>query len=133
MEEYISTHDQLAQMSSEDLCQSIKTFLDFRKAEDIVCIDIRGKSSIADYMVVASGTSQRHLQTTADLLKQHLHESGIKPVTVEGAAQSDWVLLDAGDIIVHLFRPEVRSFYNLEKMWSLDLGSGSQATADSSS
>lgn len=72
-------------------------------------------------MIIASGQSQRHIQSTGELLKEYLNKLGIRPVYIEGVPQSDWVLLDAGDVIVHLFRPEVRSFYNLEKMWGVDL------------
>ncbi len=103
------------------VCKAIEEFLDARKAQDITCIDLHGKSAIADFMVVASGTSQRHIQMAAELLKQELYKWGIRPVFVEGGPQCDWVLLDAGDVIVHLFRPEVREFYNLEKMWGVEL------------
>ena len=87
------------------------------KAEEIVVIDLDGKSNIADYMVIANGRSQRHVAATADHLVERLKASGIAPVPSEGRDQGDWVLIDAGDVVVHLFRPEVRSFYNLEKMW----------------
>ncbi len=88
------------------------------KAEDITTIDLTGKSSIGDYMVVASGRSQRHVGAVADNVVEKLEEAGVPRVRVEGMKQSDWVLIDAGDVIIHVFRPEVRSFYNLEKMWS---------------
>ena len=87
------------------------------KAEDIVVIDLEGKSSIADFMVIATGRSQRHVAATAGHLIERLKASGLKPVPNEGLRQGDWVLVDAGDVIVHIFRPEVRDFYNLEKMW----------------
>jgi ribosome-associated protein len=86
------------------------------KAEDITIIDLAGKSSFADTMVIASGRSARHVTAMAENLKEKLKAQGLR-VTAEGQQQGDWVLLDAGDIIVHLFRPEVRAFYNLEKMW----------------
>ncbi len=92
--------------------------LDEDKAEDIVAIDIRGKSSVADVLVVASGRSQRHVGALADHLMRKLKEAGHSKVRVEGLPHCDWVLLDAGDVIVHLFRPEVRSFYNIEKIWT---------------
>ncbi|MBM3489847.1 MAG: ribosome silencing factor [Alphaproteobacteria bacterium] len=95
--------------------------LDDDKAEDIVVIELTGKSSIADCMVVATGRSQRHLAAMADHLQQKLKAAGHGPCRVEGERQSDWVLLDAGDVIVHLFRAETRRFYNLEKMWSMAL------------
>ena len=87
------------------------------KAEDIVVIDLEGKSSIADFMVIATGRSKRHVAATAGHLIERLKAAGLKPVPNEGLRQGDWVLVDAGDVIVHLFRPEVRDFYNLEKMW----------------
>jgi ribosome-associated protein len=92
--------------------------LDDMKAEDSVTIDLSGKSSIGDYMVVASGRSQRHVGSVADGVVKGLHQAGISSVRVEGMRQADWVLIDAGDVIVHVFRPEVREFYALEKMWS---------------
>jgi ribosome-associated protein len=87
------------------------------KAEDIVTIDLTGKSSIADAMVVASGRSQRHVGAVADHVVKDLEEAGLPGIKVEGMRQADWVLIDAGDVIVHVFRPEVRAFYDLEKMW----------------
>ncbi len=94
--------------------------LDDAKAEDVVCIDIKGKTSIGDQMVVASGRSQRHVGAVADHLVRKLKDEGYGRARVEGLPHCDWVLIDAGDIIVHIFRPEVREFYNLEKMWSAD-------------
>jgi len=94
--------------------------LDDAKAEDVVTIDIKGKTSIGDQMVVASGRSQRHVGAVADHLVRKLKDEGYGRARVEGLPHCDWVLIDAGDIIVHIFRPEVREFYNLEKMWSAD-------------
>jgi len=88
------------------------------KAEDSVVIDLTGKSSIADYMVVTSGRSQRHVSAVAEHVVKDLKEAGATSIRVEGMRQGDWVLIDAGDVIVHVFRPDVRAFYNLEKMWS---------------
>ena len=88
------------------------------KAEDIVTIDLTGKSSIADAMVVASGRSQRHVGAVADRVVKDLAKVHLPGIRVEGLRQADWVLIDAGDVIVHVFRPEVRAFYNLEKMWA---------------
>jgi ribosome-associated protein len=88
------------------------------KAEDTVAIDLTGKTSIADCMVVTSGRSQRHVGAVADHVIKDLAEAGVAGVRVEGMRQSDWVLIDAGDVIVHVFRPEVRDFYSLEKMWA---------------
>ena len=88
------------------------------KAEDCVSIDLAGKSSIADVMVVASGRSQRHVAAVAEHLVKDLEQAGVPQLRTEGLRQGDWVLIDAGDVIVHVFRPEVREHYNLEKMWS---------------
>jgi ribosome-associated protein len=103
-----------------DLSRAIKTVLaslEDSKAENIVSIDIQGKSSLGDYMVVASGRSHRHVTAVADSLIKVLKEAGLGQARVEGLANADWVLVDAGDIIVHVFRPEIREFYNIEKMW----------------
>ena len=89
------------------------------KAEDIVSIDLQGKSSVSDFMVIATGRSNRHVGSIADHLVKKLKELGLQNVRVEGLKTCDWVLLDAGDVVVHLFRSEVRSFYDLEKMWSV--------------
>ena len=94
--------------------------LDAAKAEDVAIIDLRGKTSIGDQMVVASGRSQRHVGAVADHLVKRLKDEGYGRAHVEGLPHCDWVLIDTGDIIVHIFRPEVREFYNLEKMWSAD-------------
>lgn len=91
--------------------------LDDSKAEDIVSIDIQGKSALGDHMVIASGRSHRHVGAAAEHLLTALKAAGLGPARVEGKDGADWVLIDTGDIIVHIFRPEVRSFYNLEKMW----------------
>jgi ribosome-associated protein len=92
------------------------------KAEELVVIDLQGKSGIADYMVIATGRSQRQVVSLAERLLQALKESGHGRAAAEGLPLGDWVLIDAGDVIVHLFRPEVRSYYNLEKMWGATLG-----------
>jgi ribosome-associated protein len=94
--------------------------LDEDKAQDIVVIDLKDKSSVADAMIVASGRSHRHVGALADHLLRLLKEAGQGKARVEGLPHCDWVLIDAGDIIVHLFRPEVRSFYNIEKIWSVE-------------
>lgn len=86
---------------------------------DIATVDLSGKSSLADYMIVASGTSQKHLSTLADHIAEKLHGLGMSFVPIEGKDVSDWVVVDAGTVIVHLFRPEVRQLYNLEKMWGM--------------
>ena len=96
----------------------VLTRLDDMKAEDTLTIDMRDKSSIGDYMVVASGRSQRHVGSVADRVVEDLHKVGVA-ARVEGVPHCDWVLIDASDVIVHVLRPEVRAFYNLEKMWSV--------------
>ena len=92
--------------------------LDDSKAEQVVTIDVSKKSTVADVMVVASGRSNRHVSAIADQVVERLEQMGKKNLRVEGMPQCDWVLVDAGDVMVHVFRPEVRSFYNLEKLWS---------------
>lgn len=107
-----------AQLDAEEILTLVLAQLDDDKSEDIVSIDLRGKTSIADYMVVSSGRSQRHVGAIADHLIEALKAAGMRHVRVEGQPACDWVLIDAGDVIVHVFQPEVRSFYNIEKMWS---------------
>ncbi len=91
------------------------------KAEDIAVVDLKGKTSFADAMVVATGRSQRHISALADHLEKALKSAGQRRVNVEGKEQCNWVLIDAGDIVVHLFKPETRALYNLEKMWSITM------------
>jgi ribosome-associated protein len=97
------------------------------KAEDTVTIDLNGKTSIADVMVVTSAKSHRQVGAIADHLLKDLAEAGLPRVRVEGMPNCDWVLIDAGDVIVHVFRPEVRAFYSLEKMWAPGLSDRPQA------
>jgi ribosome-associated protein len=105
---------------SQSLLAHVTAWLDEAKAEEVVAIDIRGKSSIADYMVIASGRSDRHVGAVSEQIERRLKERGHGRVRIEGRPQCDWVLIDIGDVIVHVFRPEVRLFYNLEKMWSAE-------------
>jgi ribosome-associated protein len=100
----------------DELVETVLASLDGDKAEDISVIDLRGRSSLTDHMVIATGRSQRQLGAMADHLQQKFKALGL-PAGLEGLPQADWVLIDAGDVVVHLFRPEVRSFYNLERMW----------------
>lgn len=106
-------------MTTEDtkLLNLIQKVLDDNKANDIVTIDLKGKTSIANYMVIASGTSNRHVASLADKLKYELKQNGYTSSS-EGEEKANWVLIDAFDVIIHIFCPEVRDFYNLEKMWS---------------
>ncbi len=114
--------------SQEQLAHILKS-LDDDKAEDIVQIDLRGKSSIGDYMVVCSGRSSRQVVSIAEKLVDRLkHELG-RSARTEGKETGDWVLIDTGDVIVHVFRPEVREFYQLEKMWQPAGSPGSAASA----
>jgi ribosome-associated protein len=94
--------------------------LEDAKAEETVSVDITGKSSLADHMIVTSGRSQRHVGAVADQIIRALRDNGHGKPRVEGLPHCDWVLVDTGDIIVHIFRPEVREFYNIEKMWQAD-------------
>jgi ribosome-associated protein len=109
---------QAAGLRADAAAELILKSLEDDKAEDIVSIDIKGRSSLADTLIVASGRSQRHVGALADRLLKKLKEAGAAHLAVEGLAQCDWVLVDAGDVIVHLFRPEVRAFYNIEKIWT---------------
>ena len=102
-----------------DLLNRILTSLDDDKAENIVTIDLEGRSALCDAAVIASGRSSRHVAAMADHLARKLKEGGYGTRPVSGQAQGDWVLVDAGDVIVHLFRPEVRDYYDLEGMWSV--------------
>jgi ribosome-associated protein len=104
--------------TDQSLLSIVMAQLEDAKAEDIIAINLDGKTAIADNMVVASGRSNRHVGAIADQLVDKLKEAGHRHIRVEGMDQCDWVLVDAVDVVVHLFRPEVRSFYNLEKLWS---------------
>ena len=108
-------------LSTTTLLEVIITSLEDDKAEEIISIDLKGKSSIADSMVIASGRSTRQVAAIADHLATNIKKAGFGHCKIEGLEKSDWVLIDAGDAIIHIFRPEVRSFYNLEKMWTMDI------------
>jgi ribosome-associated protein len=107
-----------ARPDADETLRIVLTRLDDMKAEDTTTIDLRKDSALADYMVVTSGRSNRHVGSVADRVLEDLRGAGISGVRVEGMPQCDWVLIDAGDVIVHVFRPEVRTFYNLERLWS---------------
>jgi ribosome-associated protein len=109
-----------AEASEPSLLSRILTSLDDDKAEDIVTIGLEGRSSLADALVIANGRSQRHVSSIAEHLARRLKEAGYGTRPVDGLASGDWVLVDAGDVIVHIFRPEVRSYYDLEGMWSVE-------------
>ena len=110
----------LAANASGEALKTVLASLEDAKAEGTTTIDIRNKSSIGDHMVVTSGRSHRHVGAIAVRLIGDLKGAGFGPIRVEGLPNCDWVLIDAGDLIVHVFRPEVREFYNLEKMWSAE-------------
>ena len=117
----LSVSDVTEPVSPEAVLELVLHALEDGKAENVITIDLNGKSSIADAMVVASGRSQRQVSALAGQLVEKLKAASAPMPKVEGKANSDWVLIDVGDIIVHLFRPEVREFYNLEKMWAVDV------------
>ena len=106
--------------TQKPLVDLILDTLDDAKAEETVAVDITGKSSLADHMIVTSGRSQRHVGAVADQVINALRDNGYGKPRVEGLPHCDWVLVDAGDVILHIFRPEVREFYSLEKMWQAD-------------
>tara|TARA_Y100001970_G_C14181643_1_gene830148 strand:+ start:1432 stop:1782 length:351 start_codon:yes stop_codon:yes gene_type:complete len=101
-----------------DLKQIVINTLDINKAQDIISIDLKDKSSMADYMIIASGTSSRHIQSLSEQVLDKLKKNGLKDSKIEGKDSSEWKLVDGIDLIVHIFHPEKRKFYELEKMWS---------------
>ena len=107
-----------AQPDADKTLKLILSRLDDMKAEETVTIDLRGKSAFSDYMIVTTGRVNRHVGAIAENVAKGLKESGIKSPHVEGMPNCDWVLIDSGDVIVHIFRPEVREFYNLERLWT---------------
>ena len=116
-------------MSAASLHQLVMTQLDEDQAQEIVSIPLEGKSSIADHMVIASGRSTRQVASMAQKLAEEIKKAGFGHARIEGLPAADWVLIDAGDVVVHLFRPEVRTFYNLERMWSFEGGEATQGRA----
>ena len=119
-----SSRRESGKAGTEALHQAVAGALADAKAEDIVTIDLDGKTTIADLMVIASGRSKRHVDAVAERLLKQLKDDGTPALAAEGRENADWVLIDAGDIIVHVFRPEIRSLYNLEKMWSVEFIGG---------
>ena len=108
-------------MGITEIKNNIKRILDDNKAQNITCIDLKNKSYIADYMIIASGTSSRHLQALSEILVTQLKKLGINNCRIEGKNSNDWKLVDTQDVIVHIFHPEKRAFYDLENMWSEQL------------
>jgi ribosome-associated protein len=114
-------------MQTETLRQEITRALEDAKGQDIKTLDVRGITDFTDYMIIVSGTSSRHVQTLAEKVRDHLRELGVRAVGTEGHSTGDWVLIDFGDVVVHVMRPQVRDFYNLEKLWGA--GRKSEAAA----
>ncbi len=108
-------------MEIADIKKNIERILDNNKAKSIISINLKNKSYIADYMIIASGTSSRHLQSLSEILVNELEKLGIDSCRIEGKDSKDWKLVDAHDIIIHIFHPEKREFYDLEKMWSEEI------------
>ena len=119
-------------MQTEALAELAETALDDLKGVDVCRIDVRGKTSITDVIVIASGTSERHLHSLADRVVQRAKEAGVKPLGVEGERGGDWLLVDLGDVVVHVMSREKRDFYNLEKLWSMDAGGASSGSGSAS-
>jgi len=115
-------------MQTETMRQEILAAIADVKGQDTKVLDVRGVTDFTDYMIIVSGTSSRHVQTVADKVRVHMRERGVRPVGSEGEATGDWVLIDFGDVVVHVMRPQVRDFYNLEKLW----GEGARTTVLSS-
>lgn len=107
-----------ADVMQKEICQALAD----AKGQDIKVLDVRGITDFTDYMIIASGTSSRHVQTLADKVCEHMRGFGLRPVGLEGESVGDWVLIDFGDVVAHVMRPQVRDFYNLEKLW----GSGAR-------
>ena len=116
-------------MNSEQLSALVVDALDDVKAKDIVTLDVRNMTSVTDYMIIASGTSNRHVKALIESVAEKAREAGHRPIGIEGEEGSEWVLLDLQDALVHVMLPQVREFYNLEKLWSLG-DSGELAATD---
>lgn len=106
-------------MQAEALCNLVTTALQDMKGVDIRVLDVRGLTALTDFMVIASGTSDRHVKSLARNVQDEARRAGVKPMGVEGEAEGEWVLVDLRDVVVHVMRPQVRDFYNLEKLWSI--------------
>lgn len=114
-------HTSVSRLSPSGLRDLVSHSLDEEKAENVAIIDLEGKCDFADFMIVASGRSQRHVSALASKLADRMKEAGNPPLSIEGQATGEWVLIDAGDLIVHLFHPEQREYYNIEKMWEVSM------------
>ena len=107
-------------MQNEELIEFVKETLDDRKARDITVLDVRDKSSVTDYMIIASGTSNRHVKSVAEHVLVEVKKAGVEPMGVEGMNASEWALVDLGDVIVHVMQPDARALYDLERLWGED-------------
>ncbi len=107
-------------MQTEQLITIVREALDDVKARDVEVIDVRGKSSITDFMMIASGTSKRHVVSLAQAVSDKVKQSGIEPIGTEGQSDGDWVLVDLGELVVHIMMPDARSYYDLERLWRFD-------------
>ena len=115
-------------MNSEQLSALVVDALDDVKAKDIVTLDVRNMTSVTDYMIIASGTSNRHVKALIESVAEKAREAGHRPIGIEGEEGGEWVLLDLQDALVHVMLPQVREFYNLEKLWSISPASSASAT-----
>lgn len=121
-------------MQTDQLITLVQSALEDMKARDVVTLDVNGKSSVTDYMIVASGTSKRHVMSVAQDVVDKVKEAGERPLGIEGQAAGDWILVDLGDVVVHVMMPDARSFYDIERLWSFDAAAepaskGSEAAA----
>lgn len=107
-------------MQTEQLIEIVRNALDDMKARDIDVIDVRGKSSVTDYMMIACGTSKRHVMSIAEEVVVNVKDEGLQPIGTEGQGVGDWVLVDLGDVLLHVMMPDARSFYDLERLWRFD-------------
>ena len=107
-------------MQAKELKQLVVKAIEDLKGENIVEIDVMGKTSVTDVMVIASGTSSRHVKSIANNVADEARKAGVKPLGIEGEVQSEWVLVDLGDVVVHIMQPDIREFYDLERLWSFD-------------
>jgi len=114
-------------MKAEELTKLVIEALEDMKAQDIRTIDVRGKTSVTDVMVISSGTSTRQIKSQADRVIEKAKQNGVMPLGIEGEKEAEWVLVDLGDVVVHIMLPQVRNFYHLEKLWSTDVSNSMES------
>ena len=107
-------------MQTEQLIELVEQALVDIKARDVIKLDVRGQSSVTDYLVIASGSSNRHVKSAASAVVRDARQAGVKPLGVEGLDRAEWALVDLGDVVVHVMQPQVRDFYDLERLWGPD-------------